>query len=189
MKDKRGQMSLFSIFLIFFLLFYCILVFVGGIVVVNINEALNQDIDIGQVNLQTINSQTFGKFATMFLSNADWWGISLIFGTIFGIFLASYMMRGTVAKWGIILDIFVILAMFIVSLYVSATYSTLLDALAGAGQTFLEDYTPKTSLFLLNLPIYIVIVGVISMVLFHSTIPRRQEEQIYQSGGYLQGAY
>lgn len=72
--------------------------------------------------------------------------------------------------------------MFMVALYFSSTYSTLLDALAGAGETFLEDYTPRTSSFMIHLPIYIVIVGVIMMFLFHSAIPRTKEEKVIQGG-------
>jgi hypothetical protein len=188
LRNKRGQMSILEIFLIVGLLLFSILIFVAGVTIMKINNALNQDIDLGQVNLANVSSQTFGKYAQMFLNNADWWGISLIFGTILGIFASAYILRNTVPKWGIIIDIFIILAMFFVSLYVSSTYKILLDSFASAGETFLEDYTPRTSMFLINLPIYIVIVGVIAMVLFHSSIPRKQEE-IYQSGGYLQGAY
>lgn len=185
-KNKKGQMSILGVFLIIGVFFFLILIFIGGVIVVRMNSALSQDIDIGQVNLANVTADTFGKATAMYLNNADWWGISIIFGMIFGIFLSAYFMRGTVAKWGIIIDIFMILALFFVSLYVSSTYRILLDALAEAGETFLEDYTPRTSMFMLNLPIFIVVIGVIAMVLFHSSIPRKTEE-IYQQGGYLQG--
>lgn len=188
MNNKNGQMSIMVIFLIVGLFFFLIFIFVGGVIVVRTNTALSQDIDIGQVNLRNVTADTFGKVATMYLNNADWWGVSVIFGMIIGIFLSAYFMRGTVAKWGIIIDIFIILAMFFVSLYVSSVYKDIINALAGAGETFLEDYTPKTSAFMVNLPVFIVIIGVVTMILFHSSIPRKTEE-IYQQGGFLQGAY
>ncbi len=184
--NKKGQMSIFMIFLIFGLLAFTIMILVGGVIVVRINNDLNQDIDMGQVNLADLNADTFGVFATTYLNHADWWGICIIFGMILGLFLASYFMRDTLPKWGIILDIFIIIGMFILSLYISSSYSTLLDALSSAGENFLEVYTPRTSTFMVNLPIFIVIIGVISMVLFHSSIPRKKEER-YQRGGYLQG--
>ena len=186
MKYKKGQSTLMMIVMLVFLFFAAILFLVGGITVVKINNALSLDIDLGQVNLAEVNAQTFGKYTEMFLVNADWWGISLIFGMIIGLFLSSYMLRGTFPKWGIVLDIFIILFIFLASLYISSTYQVLLDAMATAGETFLEDFTPKTSMFILNLPVFSVIIGVIMMILFHSRIPKRTEDRI-QQGGFLQG--
>jgi hypothetical protein len=186
---KRGVMSFLLIFLVIFLLFFSILMLAGGIIVTRINTAFDQDIDIGQVNLQDVNADTIGQFSAMFLNNADWWGISVIFGTILGIFLSAYFLRGKLPRWALILEIFIIFVMFIISLYVGSTYQTLINSLAETGETFLEDYTPKTSLFILNLHIYVVIIGVLSMILFHSSLPKKRGEEVYQSGGYLQGAY
>ena len=160
--------------------------FPEGVIVVNINNALNQDIDMGQTNLAEINAKTFGMFAMTYLNHADWWGMAIIIGMVIGLFLSAYIMRNTLPKWGIIIDIFIIVGMFILSLYISSSYSILLDSLNSAGETFLEVYTPRTSTFMINLPIFIVIIGVIMMVLFHSSIPRRSEER-YQEGGYLRG--
>lgn len=185
-RNPRGQMSVFLILMMVAVLLMAIMLFAGGIVVVKINDALDQDIDMGQVNLQEVNAKHFGVFTSTFLNNADWWGLSVIFGMIMGLFLSAYFLRNRFPKWGLILDIFLIVGSFIVALYISSIYITLLDALAGAGETFLEDYTPKTSMFIKNLPIFTVIIGVIMMVLMHSSIPRKTEETI-QEGGFLQG--
>ncbi len=186
MINKRGQSTISMIVLVVVLFLFTILLLVGGLVTTRINAALDMDVDMGQVNLKEVNANTFGKFNEMFINNADWWGISLIFGMILGLFLSSYMMRNRFPKWGIILDIFIILFVFLVSLYISSTYQTLLDALASAGITFLEDYAAKTSMFVLNLPIFVVVIGVIMMILFHSSIPKKTEERI-QEGGFLKG--
>jgi len=186
--NKKGQMTLLLILLVLGLFVAVVFLLVGGIVMVRINNALDQDIDVGQVNLADINADTFGHATTMYLNNADWWGICLIFGMVLGIFLSAYILRNQYAKWMIILDIFIIVAVFMIALYMSSTYQTLLDALANVGEDFLEAYTPKTSLFFLNLPIFIPIIGVIAMVLSHSSIPKRREERL-QEGGYLQGSY
>ena len=188
MKNKKGQMTIFFAILLIGVILIAIFLFVSGLVSTKINTYLDQDIAIGNVTLSEINADTFGQFNTMILDNADWWGLSAIFGVILGLFLSSYFVRGKFPKFGIILDIFIILAFFIVSLYISATYQVILDSFNAAGETFLEDYTPKTSLFILNLPVFEVIIGVIMMILFHSKIPARNEER-YQSGGYLEGAY
>ncbi len=163
-----------------------ILLLVGGIATVKINEALDINLSIGQVNLAEENAKSWGKFTEMYVSSADWWGISLIFGMIIGLFLSAFFLRGSFPKWALIFAIFIIISMFITSLYVSASYSSVLDALAGAGETFLEDSVTKTSMFMVNLPVFVVIIGVIMMILFHAGIPRRTEERI-QSGGFLQG--
>lgn len=186
MRNRRGQMTILMVILLLGLFFASILLLVGGIAVTRMNAALDQDIDVGQVNLGEVNANTFGKFNEMVVVNADWWGMSLIFGMILGLFLSSYFLRDRFPKWGIVLDIFIILLIFFISLYVSAIYQTLLDEFALIGETFLEDHVTKTSMFILNLPVFVVIIGVVMMILFHSSIPRRTEERI-QRGGVLQG--
>ena len=75
-----------------------------------------------------------------------------------------------------IIDIFIILCAFIFALYFSKSYQLILDAFASAGETFLEDSAPRTSRFILNLPIFVVIIGVVMFVITHSSIPRKSEE-------------
>ena len=186
MKNKSGQSTLLMVILLVALFFGTLLLLVGGLVTTRINSALDVDVDMGQVNLREVNANTFGKFNEMVVNNADWWGMSLIFGMILGLFLSSYLLRGRVPKWGLILDIFIILFVFFISLYISSIYQTLLDGLASADITFLEDHVTKTSMFVLNLPVFVVIIGVIMMILFHSSIPKRTEERI-KEGVFLKG--
>jgi hypothetical protein len=186
MIGKKAQSTLMIVIMLVAVFFASILLLVAGVTSTTMNNALDQDIDMGQVNLKEVNSNTFGKFNEMIVVNADWWGISLIFGMILGLFLSAYVVRSRFPKWGLILDIFIIVFVFLVSLYISATYQTLLDSLASANVTFLEDYTVKTSMFILNLPVFVVVIGVVMMILFHSSIPRRTEERI-QEGGVLRG--
>jgi len=177
MIRKRGQSTILMVIMLVLIFFGVILLLSGGLVVTKMYTALDQDIDIGQVNLRETNDLTFGKYHEMVLRNADWWGLSLIIGMILGLFLSSYFTRNSFPKIGIILDIFIILFIFFVSLYISSTYQVLLNSLAAAGETFLEDYVTKTSIFVLNLPIFVVIIGVIMMIIFHSSIPARTEER------------
>lgn len=144
--------------------------------IVKIDQALDQNVSLGQVNLKTVNAQTFGVFAETVVNNADFWGLASIFGMIIGLFLSAYLTRNRFPKFGIILDIFIIIGVFIFSLYLRGVYDTLLTSLASAGETFLEDNMRNTSKFMLNLPIYIPIIGVIMSVLFHSSIPKKKDE-------------
>ena len=122
MRNNRGQSTIFIVLMLAVLFFAAILLLVVGVTSTKINEALDQDIDLGQVNLREVNANTFGKFNEMVVVNADWWGISLIFGMILGLFLSSYMLRGRLPRWGMIIDIFIIIFLFIASLYISSTY-------------------------------------------------------------------
>lgn len=186
MKNKKGQATIFMIFLLIALFMGVIISLVGGLAVTKMNEVLDVSLEVGQTNLSEVNALTFGKYNEMWVVSADWWGMSLIFGLILGLTLSAYFVRGTFPKWGLILDIFIILGIFIASLYLSASYQTLIDALADAGETYLEDTIPRTSMFILNLPIFIVIIGALMMILFHGALPRKTEEKI-QAGGFLQG--
>lgn len=185
--NKKGQMTMWIFAMFVLLIVGIIFIFIGGLITIKTYNVLNIDMPIGNVNLQNMTENSFGQFYDMYVNNADWWGISLTFGMILGLFLSAYITRNTIPKWGLVFDIFIIIGAFFFSLYLSSTYSGLLNSLASANETFLEDYTPKTSTFIINLPIFTVIIGAITMFLFHSSIPKKKEEQEYQSGGYLQG--
>lgn len=177
MINKRGQSTAFILYGLLILLVTAIVLIIIGSVTVHMNNALSQNVTIGQVNLKTISDQTFGQFNTMILNNADWWGIAVIFGMILGLFLSAYFTRNSFPKIGIIIDIFMIFASFLFSLYISSIYSSLVVALSSAGENFAQVYMPNTSFFILNLPIFITIIGVVMMILFHSSIPRKSEEK------------
>ena len=184
--NKKGQMTIMMTFLIVGLFIGLIFLLVIGLVSTKINDALNINETAGAVNIGEESAKHWGKFNEMVVVGADWWGMSIIFGMILGLFASSYVLRNRFPKWGLIFDIFIILFAFIVSLYVSTSYSLVLDAMAEIDETFLEDHVTKTSMFMVNLPIFIVIIGVVMMILFHSSIPRKPEERI-QEGGFLQG--
>ncbi len=176
MINKKGGITIFVLYAMILLFLGVIFIIVFGIVIVNMNEALSQNLTIGQVNLKTVSDDTFGKLNTMVLNNADWWGTAIIFGMILGLFLAAYFTRNALPKITIILDLFFIFVAFIFSLYLSAVYSTLVTALTSAGQTFAEVSLPNTSFFILNLPAFTVVIGVVMMIIFHASIPRKSEE-------------
>ena len=175
-KNKKGISTVFLIVGLIAVFFAVIFLIIVGIVSVNINNALSQNVTIGQVNLKTVSDDTFGKFNTMILDNADWWGIAIIFGMVLGLFLTSYFARNTFVKIGIVIDIFMIFAAFILSLYLSTIYSEVVLALSSADQTFAQVYLSNTSYFILNLPLFTAIIGVVMMILFYSGIPRKPRE-------------
>ena len=178
-SNKKAQMTMFIFVGIIIVLAIVFFLLATGIMAEKINEALDQDIDLGQVNLADLNELTYGKYNTMLVKHSDFMGLCSIFGMILGLLLSAYVMRGKFPKWAIILDIFIIIVFFIFSIYLSQAYLTILNALEQAGETFLEDSMPKTSRFLINLPIYIAIIGALMMILFHSSIPRKRTERSF----------
>ncbi len=175
-KNKKGLSTIFILYGILILFIGAILLIVIGSFAFHANEVLDLDIQIGQVNLSEVNEQTFGSFNTMVVNNADWWGTAMIFGVILGLFLTSYFLRGRFPKITILLDLFMIFSAFLVSLYLSAAYSTVVNALTSAGETFAVEHLPNTSFFILNMPLFVAVIGIVMMILFHSSIPRKQEE-------------
>ena len=121
-ESKRGQISMMLILIVGGVLVIGIFLFVGGVTVTRMNTALNQNISLGQVNLAELNDQTFGKFYNTYINQADWWGLATIFGMVFGIFISSFILRGKAPKVLILLDITIILAFLILSVYISNTY-------------------------------------------------------------------
>lgn len=183
MRNNRGQVTMALIVGLIIIFLGALVLIVIGIVSTNINSALDQDVDIGQVNLATVNAQTFGQFNTMVVNNADFWGMGLIIGMILGIWAGAYFTRNSFPTLGIIIDLGFIFLCFLVSLYIRAAYSDVVIALSGAGQSFAVDSLTNTNYFILNLPIFIAIIGVVAMIIFHMKLPPKAEELNITTGG------
>lgn len=174
--NKRGQVTIFLLVGLLVVFLGVLILIVLGFFSTNLYSALDKNISLGQVNLQEYNDLTIGKFNTMVVNNADFWGLALIFGMILGLFAGSYFTRNSYPKLGIILDIFVIVCAFLVSLYIKTAYSLVVTSLNSAGQSFAIDSLTGTNFFILHLPLLITIIGVIMMILFHSSMPPKPEE-------------
>lgn len=176
LNNKRGQMTIFLIIGIVMVLVGVVLLILLGISTKYFNSAFDVDIEAGAVNLRTVNSQSIGQFYLMVFNNADFWGICLIFGMVLGLLASAYFVRNSWPKIGAILDIGIIFLAFILSLYIRYVYAEIATALNNAGENFAITYLPKTSFFILNMPIFVAIIGVAIMILFHSGIPPKAEE-------------
>lgn len=183
-KDKRG--ITFNIFYVLVMIFVIVIVLgIMGFVFNAVYNGLNVDVQLGQVNLSNATQETYGVFNTAYNNNMDLFGLFLIFGMIGGFLIASFLMRGKWDKLLIIVDIIILVVVYIASVLLSNAYETLLIASNGVISQF-EGSMPKTSNFILHLPRYVVIIGVLAMVLFYAGIPKRENEQEinYQEGGY-----
>lgn len=174
--NKRGQITIFILYGLLIVFVGIITLIVIGFFSTNLYSALDKNITLGQVDLQYYNNATIGKFNTMVINNADFWGLALAFGMILGLFAGAYFTRNSSPKIGIIIDIFIIVIAFLVSLYIKTVYSLVVTTLNKAGESFAINYLPGTNFFLLHLPIFITIIGVVMMIIFHSSIPPKPEE-------------
>ncbi len=174
-RNKKGGITIFMIIAIALIVSLVIVLGIVAFVTNKINEGLDQDVMIGQSNLSEITQETLGVTNTALANNLDLFGLFLIFGMIGGLFIASFVMRGRFNKLLIIVDILLIISAFFIAIPISNFYETLLIASSGTMDTFETDM-PKTSNFILFLPRYIAIIGVIMMILFYSSIPKREDE-------------
>jgi hypothetical protein len=138
-----------------------------------VNESL------GQVNLYDVASSTFGVVDTSILNSLDFLGLALIFGCIIGLFLSAYWLSGTSPKLLLIVDLIILVLAFILAVYISNTYNTFLTGVSDLG--IYAEYMPNSSKFLLNLPLFVGIIGAITLILYYSGIPKAREDE--QQGG------
>ncbi|KKM64849.1 hypothetical protein LCGC14_1497210 [marine sediment metagenome] len=181
MVNKKGvqgpvtiQMFLFVVVAFLVIVFLGIYVFVFDLVTTNIGV----DIDVGQVNLQNITNSTLGQLNIALGLNADILGIILLLMMSVVMILNGFFLgRGNSRLW-IIGDIFILVFVFILSVYIAQIYDTFINA-----TTLLDVYIndlPKSSTFILNLPTYVATIGALIMIVSYSAISeaRRGEANV-----------
>lgn len=175
MKSKKG-MSTFYLFLFIFVVFF-LAVFLGlalwGFSV--INDILDQDIEIGQVNLREINNQTFGAINQGFVNNADLVGILLILGMCLVMIFNGYYVGSKYPKLFLVVDLLILVFVFITSVYIQQVYSIFINSADMLSAVYI-DGLPKTSTFILKLPYFIGTLGALIMIVSYSGIKKREGE-------------
>ncbi len=174
--DKKGLTTI-SIFSFIFLVFIWIL-FIGILVTIfNLTTTnLDLDIDIGQVNLGETVQATLGKLNVGLLGGIDTIGYIIIFGMVITMFANAYIFRGEYPRLFIIVDIVLLVFAYIMAVYVSNAYEILINSTSVLNVYIVN--LPKSSTFILKLPLFVSIIGVIMMVLSYAGFPRETEEEI-----------
>ena len=172
--NKKG-LGLFQIFSFLFLAFF-VAIFLGIYlwVFTLMDESLDLDIDVGNVNLQDINNQTFGKIVEEFKGAADNMGMALILGMALLMILNGYYF-GPKSKLWFSVDIVILVFAFILAVYLSSTYSTFINSSSLLEEVYITDLA-KTSSFVLQLPIYVSTLGFLIMIVTYAGIRKRKEE-------------
>lgn len=174
-NNKRGLAGVGFIFI-------AIVIFLGVVVIGiyaysfhELTTALTINESVGQVNLAEAVSSTFGVVDTSMLNSLDFLGLAIIFGCIIGLFLSGYWLSGTSPKLLLIVDLIILVLAFVLAVYVSNTYNTYLTAVNDLG--IYAEYMPNSSKFLLNLPLFVGIIGMVTLILYYSGIPKSREDR------------
>lgn len=173
LQNKRGLSLVFILLFIFACFFLIIFLGLAMFSFSQVNSILNQDVDIGQVNLQDVNNQTFGQISTGFVDNGDTLGIVMIFGMVLFMMLNGFILGRDHPKLFLIIDIFILFFAFILAVYISQTFETFINA-SSVLSVYIDDL-PKSSAFILNLPVYVSIIGILVMILTYAGINKKEE--------------
>lgn len=176
MQNKKGSAVIWGFVIIFAALLVAI--FLGVIVYVfsQINSVLSEDVDIGQVNLKNVTATTFGQISSGMVANADTIGVILLFGMCLLMILNGFFFGSKSIKLFFIVDIFLLALFFIPAVYVSQVYETFINSATVLQSTFINTI-PKTSKFMLNLPVIVGTVGVLAMILSYIGIKKDDDEE------------
>lgn len=175
-KDKRA-ITVMGIFIFMFTILMWIILLGIYVTILNLTVInLDLDIDFGQVNLGETVQLTLGQLNTGFLNNADAIGYIVIFGLVLNMFVSAYLFRGKFPRLFMIIDIILLVFAYIVAVYVSNSYEILINATPDLSVYI--DNLSKSSTFILKLPIFVSIIGVVIMILSYAGFPRDTEEEV-----------
>lgn len=172
--NKKGQPMLYTIVFVIGALIFTVLLglFVYGYYVVN--ESLNINISVGQVNLAEVNAQTFGAFANSFIGIADNLGAAVLVMMCFLMILNAYFFGSKYPKLFLVVDIFILIMAFILSVYISSTYYTYINS--SSFLSFYSEKIPKTSAFIVGLPAIVGVVGALILFFSYAAIKKDNPE-------------
>jgi hypothetical protein len=175
LKSKKGGLvDLFIFMIIAFavILISGVMIYIGLETEDQLQDTLGQ---MGDLHDTVDNNASEVITNTMGVTNATfdalhWIAVFLIFGMILGIFIGSYLV--TTKPIFFIPYVFIVIIAIIVSVPMSNTYEILTnDATMGA------TYTAFTgaSFIMLNLPIFISIIGIVGGIIMFTRMGRKEE--------------
>lgn len=171
---NKGSSAIVIIIFIFAVFFIVIFLGLSLFAFSTVSDILDQNVTIGNTNLQEINQQTFGKMTNEMLNAGDNIGLGMIIGMILFMIVNAYFFGDNNKIW-IPVDMVILIAVYIIAVYISNTYETLINA-----STLLDVYVnelDKTSRFLLNLPKIVGTIGALLMILTYAGIGRSRTRQ------------
>lgn len=166
------QMFLYVLVTLFVVIFLGIYLYAFNL----INDNLGIDVEVGNVNLQNVTADTFGQINSAFTTNADILGIVILLIMSVAMMLNGFFLGRDNSKLWIVGDIFIIVFVFILAVYVAQIYDTFLTGIASipALESVYIDDLSKSSKFILNLPIYVATIGALIMIISYSQLNSKE---------------
>lgn len=172
-EDKRGQAGEISAIIIFVALAFASVLFFGiwGYVNQILTDSLTTISTSGPVNMTQAAVDTFGQINNALIPGLRILSIVILFGMVLMIFLTNFLIK----KHPIYFFIHVIMTMFavILSVPVSNIYADFLS-----GQVFSSQLLGfrAATYVMLNLPVWVTVIGLIGAVFLVINIRTNQEE-------------
>lgn len=176
--NKKGSIATANLFLFIILAFVVVLLFGTFLYCYNAitTSLLTAPVEVGAVNLTEATEKTMGQINTAMLKHANIVAIFFLFAMVLAMFLLAYLTRDENPSIFFVLDILIIIFAYILAVYISNSYETVLGSLPFSS-IFTTNLNYATS-FLLLLPKITLIVGVITMIIAYSAIPKTKEEEV-----------
>ena len=178
LKNKKGAFSdlfLLMIFAIVIVFISVLFIYMGNETKDKLHETMDSmDLSDGDGNnASVVIEDTFGGVTTSY-SALTWIAVFLIVGMILSIFIGSYLV--TTKPIFFIPYLFIVIIAIIVSVPLANSYETIMttETLAGTFSQF-----GGANWLMLNLPIWLTIVGITGGIIMFSRMGRREEEIQY----------
>lgn len=178
LNDKKGMTAVMLIAYIF-IGFFCI-IFLG--VMIYLGSSVDSTfrsltVSVGNVSFNNTYNQTMAPALNQLINQSDNFGIALLFGMIIVMLICGFKFR-TKKRLFIIVDIFIIIGSFIISVFIQNSYNTVIEANDALYSIFTNELS-TSSTFILRLPLIISIVGVLIMIVTYATINKKKSQVIY----------
>jgi len=176
--NKKGAFADLFIFIIFALvivLICVVMLFIANKTTEQLHESMD-GMDLGDTvgnNASQVIDNTMGRTALSFKA-LYWISAFIIFGMILGIFIGSYLV--TTKPVFFIPYLFIIIIAVLVSVPVSNAYETLSNN-PELSSTF-TGFT-ASNFIMLNLPIWITIIGFVGAMIMFARMGRKEEGYVY----------
>lgn len=124
----------------------------------------------GNVNMTEAAENTFGAINSALIPGLRILSMVILFGMVLQIFLTNFLIRKNPLYF--LLHVFMTAFAVILSVYVSNAYESFLTGQVFSSQ--LIGFT-ATTYILLNLPVWVTVIGIIGAILLVINMPRQQE--------------
>lgn len=184
-ENKKG-MTTFQV-LGFVIFTFFIVVFLGlytyGLTIFNTQMlTLGEDIGfVGNVSFAQNYNDTIREAIEVQINTADNMGIAIILGMIIIMIIVGFKASHSKRLW-ILMDFFIISVAFLLSVYFASTFELFINTDSNLFAIYSTTLS-SSSTFILNLPIYVPIVGALIMILTYA-VPRKQLNPITNEQEY-----